>query len=138
MAKIKQQHYSHFKYIRKPRAILTSDISTRVFGGIRFLILSSRWINFLLSKLKCFWLCLDVLHTISSRDVIGELITKAWCIQAQNALSPNLLGLMYSICNKLFVFDLKVLVLSCFTNSSLKYIGAHPCMHWKIKSRILN
>ena len=45
---------------------------------------------------------------------------------------------MSGICNKFLVFDLRVLVLACLTNSSLKYRGAHPCMHLKVKSRILN
>ena len=39
---------------------------------------------------------------------------------AQNALSPNLFRLVYGICNKFLVFDLRVLlVLACLTNSSL-------------------
>ena len=48
---------------------------------------------------------------------------------AQNALSPNLFRLVSGICNKFLEFDLRVLVLACLTNSSLKYRGAHPCMH---------
>ena len=55
-----------------------------------------------------------------------------------NALSPNLFRLMCGIGNKFLVFDLRVLVLACLTNSSFKYRGAHPCMHLKVKSRILN
>ena len=42
-----------------------------------------------------------------------------------------------NICTKFLVFDLRVLVLACLTNSSLKYRGAHPSMHLKVKSRIL-
>ena len=57
--------------------------------------------------------------------------------KAQNALSPNLFRLVSGICNEFLVFDLRVLVLACLTNSSLKYRGAHPCMHLKVKSRIL-
>ena len=48
---------------------------------------------------------------------------------------PFQIRLVSGICNKL-VFDLRVLVLACLTNSSLKYRGAHPCMHSKVKSRI--
>ena len=58
--------------------------------------------------------------------------------QAQNALSPNLFRLVSGICNKFLVLDLRVLVLACLTNSFLKCRGAHPCMHLKLKSRILN
>ena len=57
----------------------------------------------------------------------------AW---AQNDLSPNLFRLVSVICNKFLVFDLRVLVLACLTNSSLKYRGAHPYMHLKVKRRI--
>ena len=59
----------------------------------------------------------------------------AW---AQKALSPNLFRLVCCICSRFLVFDLRVFVLASLINSSLKYRGAHPCMHLEVKSRILN
>ena len=55
---------------------------------------------------------------------------------AQKALSPNLFRLVCGICNKFLVFDLRVLVLACLTNSSLKYRGAGPCMHLSITNEL--
>ena len=37
------------------------------------------------------------------------------------------------ITNGFLVFYIRVLVLACLPNSSLKYRGPHPCMHLKVK-----
>ena len=58
--------------------------------------------------------------------------------QAQNSLSPSLFRLVCGIRYTFVVFDLRVLVLACLTIRSLRYRGAHPCVHLKVKSRILN
>ena len=42
---------------------------------------------------------------------------------AQNAQSPNLFRCVCGICNTFLKFDIRVLVLACLTNSSLKYRG---------------
>ena len=39
---------------------------------------------------------------------------------------------MWYNCNKFFVFDYGVLVLACLTSNSLKYRGAHACIHLKV------
>ena len=39
-------------------------------------------------------------------------------------MSQNLFRLVSGICNKFLLFDLRVLVLACLTNSFLKYRGA--------------
>ena len=76
--------------------------------------------------------------TLSAALVLSGSSFQRRGAQAQNALSPNLFRVVCGICNRFLVFDLRVLVLACLTNSSLKYRGAHPCMHLKVKSRIFN
>ena len=69
--------------------------------------------------LSCF---LKVLHTISSLDVVRELIPKAWCKGTVSSVT-DLFRLVRGICNKFFEFDLRLLVMPCLTNSSLRHRG---------------
>ena len=55
------------------------------------------------------------------------------CVCVYLYILPDSFRFVCGICITFLVFDLRVLVLD-----SLKYRGAHPCVHLKVKSRILN
>ena len=75
-----------------------------------------------------------LIHRLCSTKCAVDDHSKGVAHKHRRLCHQSISDLVCVICNTFLVFDLIVLVLACLNNNSLTY----PCMHLKVKSRILN